>query len=78
MESPPHNCDSATATSNCPGEQPRARCLTGRSPPTFGAVSIARSSAGISSSLRTSSPTTADPPNGVSDRSSATISIHGA
>jgi len=51
--------------------------LTGRSPPTFGAISIAQSSAGISFSLRTSSPTTADPPNGVSDGSSATISIRG-
>ena len=66
------------ATSSCPGEQPRARCLTGPNPPTLGAVSIARSSAGISSSRRTSSPTTADPANGVNPVSSATNSILGA
>jgi hypothetical protein len=52
--------------------------LTGPSPPILGAVSVARSSAGISSSRRTSSPSTADPPNGVSVSSSATTSIRGA
>jgi hypothetical protein len=74
IESPPHNIDSATDTSASPGEQPRARCLTGRRPPTGGAVSIAASNAGISSIRRTSSPTTADPPNGVNVSSSARIS----
>jgi hypothetical protein len=52
--------------------------LTGPNPPTLGAVSIARSNAGISSSRRTNSPTTADPPNGVKLESSATISTRGA
>jgi hypothetical protein len=52
--------------------------LTGRNPPTLGAVSIALSNAGISSNRRASSPTTTQPPNGVSDRSSATISTRDA
>jgi hypothetical protein len=51
--------------------------LTGLRPPTRGAVSIAASSAGISSIRRTNSPTTAAPPNGVSDCSSARITTRG-
>jgi hypothetical protein len=52
--------------------------LTGRRPPTRGAVSIAASSAGISSIRRTNSPSTAPPPNGVSVGSSARIITRGA